>query len=294
MVASKIRFRLLDAIILIFCLAAGVYIYYRVAYGLEYKGNWSAIPQFLFRRDQATGRLVPNYLLQGLITTFKLSLWASLLALMVGIIVALFRTSKMLFFRLLGRTYVELVRNVPPLVLVFILYFFVIDQIMPWLGIETLIRSRSAIVQAVLAIVMVEKSLAIQFVSGVIALAFFEGAYIAEIIRAGIESIERGQREAAFSLGLTWLDEMRFVIMPQVIKRVLPSLANEFINTIKYSAIASVVSIQELTFMGRQVVVATRYIFETWITVSVMYMTLTLSLSLFTGWLERKMRQSDN
>ena len=75
--------------------------------------------------------------------------------------------------------------------------------------------------------------------------------------------------------------------------RVLPALANEFINTIKYSGIASIVSIQELTFMGRQVVVATRYIFETWITVSAMYMVLTLSLSLATSWLEKKMRLSD-
>ena len=122
-----------------------------------------------------------------------------------------------------------------------------------------------------------------QFISGIITLAFFEGAYIAEIFRAGIESIERGQREAAYSLGLSWLDEMRFIVMPQVIKRVLPTLANEFINTIKYSAIASVVSIQELTFMGRQVVVSTRYIFETWITVAAMYMILTLSLSLITS-----------
>jgi polar amino acid transport system permease protein len=127
-----------------------------------------------------------------------------------------------------------------------------------------------------------------------VTLAFFEGAYIAEIIRGGIDSIERGQREAAYSLGLSWVDEMRFVVMPQVIKRVLPTLANEFINTIKYSAIASVVSIQELTFMGRQVVVATRHIFETWITVAVMYMTLTLTLSLGTSWLEKRLQRSDS
>ena len=86
---------------------------------------------------------------------------------------------------------------------------------------------------------------------------------------------------------------MRFVVMPQVIKRVLPTLANEFINTIKYSAIASVVSIQELTFMGRQVVVSTRYIFETWITVAIMYMILTLSLSLLTSKLEQRLRRNE-
>jgi polar amino acid transport system permease protein len=293
MIAKRTRFRAIDAAIVLLCLAAGVYVYYRIKYGLEYKGDWSAIPQFLFRRDAETGRLVPNYLFQGLITTLKLSIWATVLAMMVGVIIALFRTSTNLFLRMVGRTYVELIRNLPPLVLIFIFYFFVIDQIMPLFGVEAFIRSRSPGAQTILAALLAEKSLFVQFISGILTLAFFQGAYIAEVVRAGIESIERGQREAAYSLGLSWLDEMRFVIMPQVIKRILPALANEFINTIKYSAIASIVSIQELTFMGRQVVVATRYIFETWITVSVMYMVLTLSLSLVTSRLEKKMRQSD-
>jgi polar amino acid transport system permease protein len=175
----------------------------------------------------------------------------------------------------------------------YILLFCRRDQIMPLLGLEEFIRSRSDSTKAILAIFFAKESLFIQFISGVFTIAFFEGAYITEIIRAGIESVERGQREAAYSLGLSWFDQMRFIIMPQAIKRVLPPLANEFINTIKYSSLASVVSIQELTFMGRQVIVATRYIFETWITVALMYLTLTLSLSLVVGRLEKKMGQSD-
>jgi polar amino acid transport system permease protein len=127
----------------------------------------------------------------------------------------------------------------------------------------------------------------------VVAIGFLEGAYITEIIRAGIESVERGQREAAASLGLSRLDRMRFIILPQAVRRVLPPLANELINAIKYSAIASVVSIQELTFMGRQVVETTRLIFETWITVSAMYLILTLSLSLLVGRLEKKLSRND-
>lgn len=293
MIGKNVKFRTLDAVLLLLCLAAGAYVAYRVTYTLEYNGDWGAIPQFLVRRDPETGRLVPNYLLQGLATTLKLSFWATLLALIVGTIVALFRTGEDLFLRMVGRTYVEMIRNLPPLVLIFIFYFFVVDQIMPLLGVDTFIRNRSAGMQAVLTVLFAEKSLFVQFVSGVVTLAFFEGAYIAEIIRGGIDSIERGQREAAYSLGLSWVDEMRFVVMPQVIKRVLPTLANEFINTIKYSAIASVVSIQELTFMGRQVVVATRHIFETWITVAVMYMTLTLTLSLGTSWLETRLQRSE-
>ncbi len=290
---KKPKFGLLDAVLLLFCLAIGVYVYNRIRYGLEYRGNWSAIPQFLLRWDAETGWLVPNYLLLGLITTLKLSIWATILATLVGLVIALFRTSSSLFLCLVGRTYVELIRNLPPLVVIFIFYFFVVDQILPLLGIEPFIRSRSESVQAVLAFFFAQKSLFVQFIAGILALAFFEGAYIAEIFRSGIESIERGQREAACALGHSWLGEMRFVVMPQVVKRVLPTLSNEFINTIKYSAIASVVSIQELTFMGRQVVVATRYLFETWITVALMYMVLTLTLSLFTNALENRLRQRD-
>ncbi len=293
MIARKAKFRPIDVVIIVLCIALGVYVYYRIKYGLEYKGNWAAIPRFLFRRDQETGRLVPNFLMYGLFTTLKLSIWAVILATLAGIITGLFRTSKNLFLRMVGRTYVELIRNIPPLVLIFIFYFFVVDQIMPLLGVEEFVRSRSDGAKKILSIFFADESLFIQFISGVVTIAFFEGAYITEIIRAGIESIERGQKDAAHSLGLSWFDQMRFVIMPQAIKRVLPPLANEFINTIKYSALVSVVSIQDLTFMGRQVIEVTQSIFEVWITVSIMYLTLTLSLSLLVGRLERKMRRSE-
>lgn len=293
MIATRVRFRPIDAVIIVLVIAAGIYVYWRIAYGLEYRGDWSVIPRFLVRRDAETGRPVANFLLIGLITTLKLSIWASLLAMIAGFLMGMFRTSKNLFLQLVGRTYVELIRNLPPLVLIYIFYFFVVDQIMPLLGVETFIRTRPENVKAVLAILFAQESLFVQFISGVFTIAFFEGAYITEIVRAGIESVERGQSEAAYSLGLSWFDKMRFIILPQAIRRVLPPLANEFINTIKYSSLASVVSIQELTYMGKQVQVATRFIFEPWITVALMYLILTLSLSLGVSRLEKRMSRSD-
>jgi polar amino acid transport system permease protein len=293
LIAKRVRFRPIDAVIIVLVIALGVYVYWRIAYGLEYKGDWSVIPRFLVRRDAETGRPVANFLLIGLITTLKLSIWACLLATIAGFIMGMFRTSKNLFLRMVGRTYVELIRNLPPLVLIYIFYFFVVDQIMPLLGVEAFIRSRPENVKAILAVLFAQESLFVQFVSGVFTIAFFEGAYITEIVRAGIESVERGQSEAAYSLGLSWFDKMRFIILPQAIRRVLPPLANEFINTIKYSSLASVVSIQELTYMGKQVQVATRFIFEPWITVAVMYLVLTLSLSLAVSRLEKRMSRSD-
>ena len=293
MIAKRVRFRPIDAVIIVLVLALGVYVYWRIAYGLEYKGDWSVIPRFLVRRDAETGRPVANFLLLGLITTLKLSIWAALLATIAGFIMGMFRTSKNLFLRMIGRTYVELIRNLPPLVLIYIFYFFVVDQIMPLLGIEAFVRSRPENVKAVLAFLFAQESLFVQFISGVFTIAFFEGAYITEIVRSGIESIERGQSEAAYSLGLSWFDKMRYIVMPQAIRRVLPPLANEFINTIKYSSLASVVSIQELTYMGKQVQVATRFIFEPWITVALMYLILTLSLSMAVSRLEKRMSRSD-
>ena len=105
-------------------LAAVAYMVYRVTVGLNYKWKWEVIPQYLMRYDSAAGSWVPNYLLQGLFTTLRLSFWGTVLATLFGTLMGLFRVSRRLFYRLLGRTYVELIRNLPPLVIIFIFYFF--------------------------------------------------------------------------------------------------------------------------------------------------------------------------
>ncbi|MBN1837303.1 MAG: amino acid ABC transporter permease [Spirochaetales bacterium] len=289
----KAKFGILDLIIIAVIAALGVYVAYRLRIGLNYQWNWRSIPRYLLRWDAENGRLVVNYLLEGLITTLKLSIWSTLLAIILGTALGLCRTSKNLFLQLLGRTYVELVRNLPPLVLVFIFYFFVSDQIMPILGVDGFIRGRSPQAQAVLAFLFARPSLFTQFVSGVVTIAVFEGAYITEIVRSGIDSIERGQKEAAYALGLSWVDQMRFVILPQAIKRILPQLGNQFISTIKDSAIVSAISIQELTFQGRQLATSTHYSFEVWSTVAVMYLVLTLTLSMVVGRWEKSLKKSD-
>ena len=117
------------------------------------------------------------------------------------------------------------------------------------------------------------------FLSALITLAIFEGAYITEIIRAGIQSIEQGQWEASSALGFNSLQRMRYVILPQAIQRILPPLAGQFISTIKDSAIVSVISIQELTFQGMELMASTYLTFEIWITITILYLTLTLSCS---------------
>jgi polar amino acid transport system permease protein len=130
------------------------------------------------------------------------------------------------------------------------------------------------------------------FLSAMMTLAIFEGAYITEIVRAGIQSIEKGQWEASYALGFSQWQQMRYIILPQAIQRVLPPLAGQFISTIKDSAIVSVISIQELTFRGMELMSATYLTFEIWITITLMYLILALILSFGVGRLETRMRRS--
>ena len=287
------KITLLDVVVSLLLLALAAWVVYRLTMQLNYKWNWGILPQYFFYFDDETGRWVANILVKGLLTTIRLSVWATLLAILFGAVTGLMRISKRLFWRLIGASYVELIRNMPPLVLVFIFYFFVSDQIMPLLGVEDFVRSRPDGVKKVLTFLFATPQQFTAFISGTITVAVFQGAYITEIVRAGIQSIERGQWEASYALGLSWGQQMRAVIIPQALKRVLPPLTNEFINTIKYSAIVSVISIQELTFQGMQIMASTYVTIEVWITITAIYLLLCFSLSMGVRKLEGFLARSE-
>lgn len=146
--------------------------------------------------------------MQGFLTTIRLSFWATITATFFGTLMGLFRVSHSLFRRLIGGTYVESIRNLPPLVIIFIFYFFVGDQILPVLGVEKFLRNSSESTQALFTVLFAPPPLFTAFLSALITLALFEGAYITEIVRAGIQSIEKGQWEASAALGFTRWQQM--------------------------------------------------------------------------------------
>ncbi|MCF8080154.1 MAG: amino acid ABC transporter permease [Desulfobacterales bacterium] len=283
---SRYRPTLLDIVLLLMLAAAGGYLVYRIRIGLNYSWNWAAIPQFLVRFDAESARWVPNVLLQGLLTTIRLSLWATVLATIIGVVMGMFRVSPVIFRRMVARSYVELTRNMPPLVLVFIFYYFISAQMLPSLGIEGFVRSASEETRSLIAALFAPARLLSPFLAGLAALAMFEGAYITEIVRAGIQSIGRGQWEAASALGFTRGQSLRHIILPRAIRRILPPLAGQFISTIKDSAIVSVISIQELTFQGLELMASTHLTFEIWITITGLYLLLTLSCAAAVGRIE--------
>ena len=268
-----------------------VWLVYRVNVEVHYKWNWGIIPQYLIRFDPEKSRWVSGLIMQGVFTTLRLSIWATILAMIFGTIMGLFRVSQGLFNRLISWSYVELIRNIPILVWIFIFYYFVSDQIMPFFGVDELVRSKSGNIRNFLTFIFAPPARLPAFLSGLLALAIYEGAYITEIIRAGIQSIEKGQWEASSALGFSRWQQMRYVIFPQALQRVLPPLAGQFISTIKDSAIVSVISIQELTFQGMELMSATFLTFEVWITIMVLYLLLCLTCSLLVERLEIYMKR---
>lgn len=268
------------------------YAAHRVNDVLVYRWDWSRVLNFVVRYDDASGTYVPNLLLYGLATTLRLAVWATILASIVGLVMGYWRTCENLTLRIISRCYVELIRNLPPLVFIFIFYFFVSSQLFPALGLDSIDADSEAVNNAAFRVAFGDPKLLSNFLAGMLCLALFEGAYITEIVRAGIQSIGKGQWEAARAIGLSPLNVLRDVIMPQALRNILPPLAGQFISLIKDSAIVSLISIQELTFLATEVAASTTRVFETWILVGAMYFVLCYSFALLFGWLERRAARS--
>ena len=226
---------------------------------LGYNWQWYQVPKYIFQFHD--GDFIAGPLLLGLFMTFRITAWGLVLSMTIGLITALFRLSDAFFARIVARGYLELIRNTPLLVQIFFLYFV----LAPIFGLS-------------------------RFSAGVIALSLFEGAYASEIFRAGIISIHKGQWEASHSLGLSMFDTYRCIILPQAIRRILPPLTSQAISLIKDSALVSTIAIYDLTMEGRAVIAETFLTFEIWFTVALMYLIITITLSIVVNTLENRFR----
>ncbi len=201
-------------------------------------------------------------LTNGLITTLKISAMAAILSLLIGTLIAFMKLSQYQFLKDIATVYITVIRGTPLLVQIFIFYFIV----------ATLLDIP-------------------RFYAGVVSLGIFYGAYLAEVLRGAIQSIDTGQYEAAKSLGMNGWTTMRYIIMPQALKRALPALVGEVIALVKDSSLVSVISITDLTKVGREIVANTFSPFETWIIVALIYFAITFSLSILGHRIEKKMKE---
>ncbi len=199
-------------------------------------------------------------ILNGLWVTLKISFFSAILTFIIGIIVALMKLSPLAFLRSIATVYITIVRGTPLLVQIFLFYFIVAN------------------------IFELER-----FVAGVLSLGIFFGAYMAEILRGAIQSIDKGQLEAAKSLGISNYQAMRHIILPQAFKRALPTLVGEMIALVKDSSLVSVISITDLTKVGKEIVANTFSPFETWIVVAILYLCITSVMSFIGHRIEKRM-----
>lgn len=290
---SSVPFTRRDAALLALGAGAGGLALWLAGRSLDHDWDWGPVLGSFARFDAARGGLVPGVLLEGLRTTLALSVFSMLVALLLGTFVGVLGARAQggppprLFRRLCAGSFVELLRNTPPLVLAFLFYFFVGDQLMTALGAEEAARGLPEGGRRLLATLAAPPGRLAAFASAVLTLGLYQAAYIAEIVRAGIESVERGQWEAAYALGLSPWQRLRRVVLPQALRRSVPALAGQFISTVKDSSIVSVISLPELTFQAMEIMATTQRTYEIWLTVLGCYLALCLALSLASRRLER-------
>ncbi len=275
----------LDCVLIALITFVAVWLYYRSSIGINYNWRWNEAVALIFTSPRDGG--LP-YFFQGLIATLRLSLWSLFLAITLGALIGLARHSKITLFRTPALLFIQLVRNIPPLVFIFIFYFFISAQLIPLLGLEDILINYRGELNPVQRFLFGPSQLWENLASGVICVGLLSAAYIAEVVRAGLESIPKGQWEAADSLGLSKYSKFRYIIAPQVLTTITPPLAGQAISLVKDTSIVSLISIQEMTFVGTEIANSSGLIFEIWLIVGAVYFVLCFGLSRLFKFLEKR------
>jgi polar amino acid transport system permease protein len=231
---------------------------WRGAQAMEYNWQWYRVEPFFYR--VIDGEFIWGPLYHGLIVTLQLASISGLFAVSIGFVTAFARMSNSRAGSMIATSYLEAIRNTPLIVQLFLFYFV----LAPIFGID-------------------------RFWAGVLCLAFFEGSFAAEIIRGGIQGVDRGQFEAADAVGLTTFNKYLHIVVPQSMPLILPPLTGLLISLIKHSAIVSVIAVSELTTTGLNLISDTFMAFEIWFIIAGIYLALTITLSVGVGQLEKKM-----
>ncbi|PSU48168.1 amino acid ABC transporter permease [Photobacterium frigidiphilum] len=282
---SRIKLNKLDWILLAIISVFIGWIYVQSSAGIHYQWRWHKAVDLIFSAGKS-GEL--PYFFQGFVTTIRLSLWGMIFAGLLGLFLGLTRRSSLMILRLPAQAYIQLVRNIPPLVFVFIFYFFISSQLVPTIGLADTLRYHTGDINGLQHFLFGSSKLWENLFSGVLCVGLISAAYIAEIVRSGLDAIAKGQWEAADSLGLSRWSRFRDVIFPQAFAGIVPPLAGQFISLVKDSSIISLISIQEMTFVGSEMANSSGLIFEIWLLVGAGYLVLCLGLSLLFSRLEKR------
>ena len=241
----------------------------------------------------ATYKEIFGFIVVGIRLTIQVTLIAFAISLIVGLITAFGLMSDNVIAKNLANLYVQIVRGIPTLVLIFYTALVIVPAAinllnalgnwmvsMGWLSAENVLSTMD--------------SRDVDFiVRGIVALAINYGAFSAEVFRAGIQSIEKGQLEASRALGLSWFQTMRYVVLPQALRRIMPPLGNDFISMLKESSLVSVLGVKEITLQGKQYAAASFLYPQTYNVVAFLYLSMTLILSIGVKFMERRLQTEE-
>jgi polar amino acid transport system permease protein len=229
----------------------------------------------------------------GLIVTISTTVIAFLIALTLGLVTGLGRISSNTLFRNLATMYVEIVRGIPMLVLIFFIAFVGVPGVVDGIKSLGVWFNESGMTGIGSTLIDFENNAIPMNTRAVIALSVTYGAFLAEIFRAGIQSIGRGQMEAARSQGMTYWQAMRYIILPQAIRNVLPALGNDFISMLKDSSLVSVLAVRDITQIARLYAGRSFQFRESYLTLAVLYLTMTVFLSMVMKIIERRIHKNE-
>ncbi|MDX1662426.1 MAG: amino acid ABC transporter permease [Candidatus Promineifilaceae bacterium] len=229
--------------------------------------------------------------LEGIFLTLYITFIAFIIAMIIGLIMGLGRVSENVLVYNLASFYVEMIRGIPMLVLVYAIAF---------VGVSEFLKAVHFFASLLVAVGVDGAAVLLEITSrdisnvwrGIFALAIGYGAFLAEVFRAGIESIERGQMEAARALGMSYLQAMRYIILPQAVRRVLPALGNDFVSMLKDSALVSVLGVQEMTQLNKLYVNSTFNFVQGFVVLAFLYLSMTIALSRLVRLMETRMSRS--
>lgn len=203
-----------------------------------------------------------TFLLEGAFITIKITVLSVGFGIILGLVAGIARISGIKILNLLAKIYIDFLRGTPLLIQIFMIYF----------ALPVILNQRVD-----------------PFIAAIVACSLNSGAYIAEIFRSGIQSIDSGQMEAGRSLGMNWWQTMYYIILPQAFRRIVPLLGNEFIAMLKDSSLVSVIGFEELTRRGQLIISKTYASFEIWTAVALLYLCLTFMISRLTAFIERRL-----
>lgn len=276
-----------DAVLLLAAAGLAAAFCWRSMSVTQHDWNWSALWPYIVSRD-ASGELQAGMLLKGLFGTLRLGVWSLVVALVSGGIVGALSARQRGFAAWPATLYITVLRNTPPLVLLFLVYFFAGSFFTePFLQLEDAVASAPSWVQSLSAALFAPAGQMDRMAAAVLTLGLYSGAYVAEIVRGALESVDKTQWDASASLGMNGWQQLRWIIAPQAFRIMAPPLTGQCISVFKETALASAISLPELTLQSLEVMAVSRMTFELWLVTAAMY----LAVSCFWAWLGRRVER---